>query len=596
MRNANDIQPVHSGALLVVDNVPVDQQLLLPLIHQNQSDTGIEILQAESCEQALAILRSKSLCCCLVSDQLTADGGLVFLKELRRAESGEDIPVIVMTDSGDEQVAAEVIRNGAQDYLVKGDITAQTIWHSIHNAIYTCELQAKLRRLAHSDDLTGLLNRSLFLDRLQTAIDQCDRYQQSCSLLYIDVDNFKQVNDQYGHDAGDLLLKTVGERIRQNCRISDSAARLGGDEFAILLGHINEVDTHAAAEKILQKVSEPVVLDAQNLQVSLSIGIAHYPDTAKNLQELMKQADEAMYRAKQTGKARYFQFTEKQKQQWDRRSTLEALLPAALENNELTLAYQPIINTHTDSLHSLEVLVRWFPVEHVVTATEVMEMIERLGLFDAYHRWLVNAALSQLHQWQQQNIDLQVALNIPVNQCRSELMAACLQEAMARYSIRPEQIELEIKEKVLMKNPALSAKLLQAMKNEGIRTAIDDFGAGHSSMAYLTTLPLDALKIDQRFFIGMDKNYHNRKVVDAVTALGHSLGLQVVAEGVQSKQQYLMAKETGCDLVQGYYLGRPQLAVSDWASFWEQFAMRTDLQGANDDIGDDGPHQTSSAS
>lgn len=556
-----------ANTLLVVDDSPADRELFCQLIRGHNISPDFHIVEARSCEQALELLKTFQPVCCLVDYQLPADNGLDFLKAIRRLEHGDNIPVIIMTGEGDEKVAVEMMRNGAQDYLVKNDVTASSLIHSINSAIHTCELQTKLRHLAHYDNLTGLLNRSLFMDRLQATVSQSDRYQQSCSLLYIDVDNFKQINDQYGHDAGDVLLKAVADRIKQNCRTTDSAARLGGDEFAILLTHIDKADTSLTVEKILKKVSEPVVLDKQSIQVSLSIGVAHYPDTATNIHDLLSQADEAMYRAKRTGKARYFQFTQEQKQQWERRNHLEAILPRVLENNELRLAYQPIFNAKDESLHGLEVLVRW-PLEgYTVSATEVIELIERLGLFDAYHVWMIDAALKQLHQWLLANPDLNICLNLPANQCHSHLVLECLRKAMSNYHIQPEQIELEITETTLMKHPELSTQLLKTMQEEGVRIAIDDFGSGYSSMSYLTTLPLNTLKIDQSFFVEIENDIRNRKVVEAVTALGHSLGLKVVAEGVETEQQYRIAREIGCDLIQGYFFGLPQLGKESWNDF-----------------------------
>lgn len=556
-----------SPTLLVVDDSPADRELFCQLIRGHKAVSDFHIIEADSCEEALDLLKSCQPVCCLVDYQLPVDNGLDFLKAIRRLEHGDNIPVIIMTGEGDEKTAVEMMRNGAQDYLVKNDVTAASLRHSIHSAIHTCELQTKLRHLAHYDNLTGLLNRSLFMDRLQATISQSDRYQQACSLLYIDVDNFKQINDQYGHDAGDILLKAVADRIKHNCRATDSAARLGGDEFAILLTHINKAETSLTAEKILKKVSEPVILGAQSIQVSLSIGVAHYPDTANSIHDLILQADEAMYRAKRTGKARYFQFTQEQKKQWERRNYLEGILPKALENNELRLAYQPVFNAKNKSLHSLEVLVRWPLDDYTVSATEVIELIERLGLFDAYHVWMIDAALKQLHQWSLADPDLNLCLNLPANQCHSHLILECLRKAMSNYGIRPQQVELEITETTLMKHPELSTQLLKMMQKEGIGIAIDDFGSGYSSMSYLTTLPLNTLKIDQSFFIDINKDIRNRKVVEAVTALGHSLGLQIVAEGVETAEQYAIARDIGCDLIQGYYFGKPQMGESSWKNF-----------------------------
>lgn len=370
--------------LLIVDDNPVDRELFFQLLISSAEDEKC-CMQASSCEEGLEMLEKFTPRCCLVDYRLPVQTGLDFVKAVRRQESGKHIPIVVMTGEGDEQTAVEIMRNGAQDYLVKHDITAEKLKHSLANAIKQCDLQSQLSYLAHYDILTGLLNRSLFMDRLQTAVDKCDRYHHSCSLLFIDVDNFKHVNDHYGHHAGDVILKVIADRIRDNCRVTDSPARLGGDEFAILLDHIGEDDTTHTAEKILRAAAEPVELESQKIQIPLSIGVAHYPKTAKNVEELLKQADQAMYCAKQAGKASYFRFSEQSRHEWERRKQLEIMLPVALKNNQLSLAYQPIVNAKDQSLHSLEVLARWNPPGFDISATELVGMIERLDLFDPFH-------------------------------------------------------------------------------------------------------------------------------------------------------------------------------------------------------------------
>jgi diguanylate cyclase len=538
-------------------------------------------LEAISCESALDVFETTLPDCCLVDYRLPLKSGLDFLKALRSKEIWANIPVIMMTGEGDEKIAVEMMRNGAQDYLVKGDITADKLRNSISSAMRTCELQHKLQYLAHYDTLTGLLNRALFMDRLQTSISHCDRYQQACSLLYIDVDNFKHINDSYGHDAGDEVLRTIARRIKENCRTTDSAARLGGDEFAVLLDRINEGNTNLTAEKILLAVSQPLYLSKQKVQVTLSIGVAHYPKTANNLEEFLKQADEAMYYAKQSGKAGYIRFSNEHRQDWDRRHQLEIMLPIALKNNELCLAYQPIVNASDQSLHGLEVLARWSPEGFTVSATELVGMIERLGLFDPFHVWLINTALCQCAQWQAISGDMQFCLNIPATHSHSEWLVHCLHKAFATYDIKPFQVSLEITETTLMSDPELSNKLLTSLQEEGVQIAIDDFGAGYSSMSYLTTLPLNVLKIDQQFIKNMDNDHRSRKVVEAITALGHSLGLKVVAEGIETESQYHIAREIGCDLLQGYYFGRPGFGVEKWGDFIGKYPSILHPQGVS---------------
>jgi len=440
--------------LLIVDDNPADRELFRQFL-TNGFDHKNAIIEAASYEDALGIIKQSMPRCCLVDYRLPLKSGLDLLNYLRSQESGQHIPVVIMTGEGDEKIAVEIMRNGAQDYLVKHDITPEKLRHSLVHAIQTCDLQSQLNYLAHYDTLTDLLNRNLFMDRLQTAINTCDRYKQTCSLLYIDVDNFKHINDHYGHHTGDVVLQTIAARIKDNCRLTDSAARLGGDEFAILLDRIDEDNTNAVAEKLLVTVSEPIIVDSQQIQASLSIGVAHYPKTAQNITDLLKQADEAMYCAKQSGKANYFRFSEKHKQEWERRKKLEIMLPIALQNNELNLAYQPIVNAGDQSLHSLEVLARWNPPGFEINATELVAMIERLELFDPFHVWLINTALNQCSQWQAISGDMQFCLNIPANHAHSDWLVNCLHKGFKTYNVKPFQVALEITETTLM---SLSAK------------------------------------------------------------------------------------------------------------------------------------------
>jgi diguanylate cyclase (GGDEF)-like protein len=569
--SALKLQVNHKPNLLIVDDDPADRAICKRSIEHSSLAKTHTLFTAESGDEALALCAQYSFACCLIDYNLRAENGLELLKAIRRSPNGSDAAIIIITGQGDERLAAEIMRNGAQDYLLKDDLSSQHLGQSITNAIRTSELQSQLRYLAHYDNLTGLLNRNLFMDRLKTTVHQCDRYGESCSLLYIDVDNFKQINDQYGHEVGDTLLKEVAHRLQANCRITDSTARLGGDEFAVLLTHIDASQTQTTAAKILAKVSEPITLEALSVQVSLSIGIAHYPSTAKGIKELMAQADQAMYKAKKSGKAKYYQFTPDQRRQWQRHKHLETMLPSAIDNGELQLAFQPIVDFRRLCIRSLEVLTRWQLDGEPVAPNELMDMIEKLKLFDRFHAWLINTAMAQLSQWQTANPELTISLNIPANQCHSPVVMSALQSALKQYQVAPEQIELEITETNLMKHPESSTQLLLAMQAEGIKVAIDDFGTGYSSMAYLTTLPVNTLKIDRSFFTNIETDVRNRKVVEAITALGHSLGFNVVAEGVETLAQYMMATELGCDYIQGYYFAKPMPAKPEWTQFLGQF-------------------------
>jgi diguanylate cyclase (GGDEF)-like protein len=567
MKNNSDLDERKKSGVLIVDDNPADRMLFGELIDVLAPYSQGEMLEAVTCEEAKKLLEQYQPSCCLIDYMMPGANGAEFIKAIREESHNQHIPVIMMTGEGDEKIAVDIMRSGAQDYLVKGDITKELLNHSIKSAIQTCQLQDQLQYLAHYDTLTGLINRALFLDRLQGAIDKCDRYDNSCSVLYIDVDDFKQVNDTYGHYEGDEILKAVAERMKASCRNTDSPARLGGDEFAILLDCIDEEDTNKTAEKILRAVSQPIIVGDYSLTISLSIGIAYYPKTAVNMQDLLKQADEAMYQAKQSGKASLSCFSEEHDKEWKRIKQLEIMLPLAIKNNDLSLAYQPIVRSTDQSLYGLEVLARWNPVGFTVSAQELVNMIEKLGLFDDFHSWLINTALSQYAQWNAVGQGIQYCLNIPSNHMHSEWLIYCLNNALKTYQIEPFQISLEITEKTLMSNPDFSHDLLNSLQEEGVQFSLEDFGAGNISMSHLSTLPLSVLKIDHQFISGINENKVNRKVVEAMTALGHSLGLSVVAEGVETEDEYNVVAEIGCDLMQGFYFGKPAVAIDIWNGF-----------------------------
>jgi diguanylate cyclase (GGDEF)-like protein len=585
------------AGVLIVDDSPVDRLLFGELIDDSASYSGDGLLQASSCEEATKILEAHKPSCCLIDYMMPGSNGAEFIKAIRLQDDNQHIPIIMMTGEGNEKVAVDIMRSGAQDYLIKGEMTAELLNHGIKNAIQTCGLQDQLQYLAHYDTLTGLLNRALFLDRLQSAVDKCARYKNSCSVLYIDVDDFKHVNDHYGHYAGDEVLKAIAVRMKDSCRNTDSPARLGGDEFAILLDCISEEDAHKTAEKILRAVSAPVMVEGMAVNVSVSIGIVCYPKTAKDMHELLKQADEAMYQAKQSGKAGYSCFTDEHREKWERLKQLEIMLPIAIRSNALSLAYQPIVKADDRSLYGLEILARWNPSGFDVSAQELVDMVERLGLFDPFHTWLMNTALSQCAQWESLGSEVQYCMNIPANHAHSEWLVHSLHKALNTYNINPFQISLEITETTLADSPEPASELLSLLRNEGVNISLEDFGAASSSMSYITSLPLNVLKIDHQFIAGIGTNKANRKVVEAITALGHSLGLRVVAEGVETEDEYLVLRDIGCDLMQGYYFGRPKVAIDIWDDFVSKYAKAPPNETSGDSGGsyDGGAENTRSS-
>ena len=530
------------------------------------------VLQAESAADAALKVAEELPCCCIVDNNWSSGDGLTLLKHLYSALPEDYLPVIVIMEPGDAELAVELMQNGAQDCLMREELSPTRLYGAITNAIRACSMQRQLNHLAHFDSLTGLLNRNLLMNRLDQALKRCQRYQTRCALLYMDLDKFKPVNDTYGHAVGDQLLQAVAERIRNNCRNTDSPARLGGDEFVILLENVDDHTGQKVAGKILKAIENPFDIGGYTLQVNASVGLSIYPDTAQNASELLKQADQALRSAKAEKHVYFVNFSEKHRHQWNRQHVLETELPKAIENGELSLVYQPIVCAKTYELRRMEVLSRWPREDYAVNAFELIEMIDRLNLNDAFHEWLFHTAFAQLEAWREEQITPDICLNIPANYCYSNAISDSVGRAIYAHKIDPSKVELEITESTIMRFPDRSIGLLKKIHDWGLRIAIDDFGTGYSSMSYLTRLPLDTLKIDRNFFLTDIHKERNRKVIEAITALGHSLGLEIIAEGVETERELELAKKVGCDLLQGYYFGKPAFAGPHWDDYWQNFA------------------------
>lgn len=559
---------VFKHPILLVDDNASDRDLFRYLLTSHLDQ--VSVIEASGCGEALILLKQHTFSCCIVDYQLPGQDGKDFLKAVRNNESYIDLPIVILTGEGCESLAVDMLKGGAQDYLIKDGITAERLVYSLVNAINTVELQKKITLLAHHDSLTGLLNRSLFLDRLQNAIEQSNRYTQSCALLFLDVDNFKPVNDRFGHAAGDAVLVEIALRLKQASRASDSVCRLGGDEFAVLIEQVDHSNANLTAAKLLSSVTRPMTFKGQTIEISASIGIAYYPETATDAMQLMQQADEAMYMVKKGGKNNFLFFNDQQKEAWRQRLALEQALPGALLNDSLHLVYLPIVSQADASLHSLEVLVRWRFGDYDVSPEDITDMVDRLGLFDTFHKWLIDRALKQLHCWRDA-CSVKLALNMPLKHAHSELIAETLQTAMAQYDIEPERIQFDIAEESLQGHPNLGHNLLSTVNELGVSIAIDDFGSSLTCMKDLVKLPINVLKIDQQFFMSIAESEAEVITVRTITSLGHSLGFKVLAEGVSSEQAYRIAREVNCDYIQGHYLGKPQPANNDWSAFLAQF-------------------------
>ncbi len=559
---------VSRSILLICDNATTINHITNLLKIPN--DHWDELWIAETFEIALQRIRQQPPVCCLLDTQVNTLGDQTLVKALRREYASDNLPLLLINPTDTEEDVGHTLAQGAQDYLTLNTMTAAQLASAIHNAVHTSQLQKQLNNLAHYDSLTGLLNRNLLYNRLSHAVGRCNRYGHSCAVLVIDLNNFKPVNEIYGYDVGDKVLQYVAACIRDNCRSTDSPARMGGDEFVVLLEHVNEDSGQLITAKIINAIQTPLELNGITIQLSASAGLATYP-VAASVEELLKHAEEALILAKNTQDQNWVSFSTEHKERWTRQQILERELPKAIAQGELALVYQPIVCAKTHQLRRLEALSRWPRSDFAVGAPELINMIDRLQLIEPFHEWLFHTAFKQMHQWKHESINADICLNIPANYCYRTSILHTIEQALSLYHIEPSRVELEITESTLMLYPERSVDLLQRLHDKGIRIAVDDFGTGYSSMAYLTLLPLDTLKIDKQFFIENSKNDRNRKVIEAVTALGHSLGLDIIAEGVETVAELELAKQVGCDLLQGYYFGRPQFAQGSWAEYTQHF-------------------------
>jgi diguanylate cyclase (GGDEF)-like protein len=431
-------------------------------------------------------------------------------------------------------------------------------------AISNANWEKKLFHQAHYDSLTQLPNRFLFQDRLEQAIERAKRNNLNVAILFIDLDRFKSVNDSLGHAIGDKLLNEVSKVLQKCTRLYDSVARFGGDEFTIILSDLKDDEVDEKIEKlsnrILNFMTESIVIDDREFNITPSIGIAIFPQDANNIMDLLKNADTAMYEAKSisTGKGNYQYYKKQQNNETLAKLELETDLRHALSKEQFELYYQPKINIHDSMIHSVEALIRWHhPEQGMVSPGVFIPIAEEIGLITDIGYWVMRAACKQSRLWNDNGIQLNIAINVSTDQFRQPKLYEKIIAILDETKVDPETIELEITESSTIENFPKTIKLLNQFKEHGLKISIDDFGTGYSSMTYLQKIPIDELKIDKSFIDNIQLNDDSASITKAIVALGHSLSLTVVAEGVETKAQYDFLDKINCDEAQGFFLSRP---------------------------------------
>jgi len=472
-----------------------------------------------------------------------------------------DIPLVIVSSWEDEAISLRSVKAGAQDYLVKGHIDGANLHRVIRYAVERKRTELELVRLAHYDQLTSLPNRTLLRERMDHALARATRAGTGVATLVLDMDRFKEINDMLGHDVGDKLLIEVAQRIRGAVRDQDTVARLGGDEFAVILEGVSAAkEVLPVIERIIESLADLATLGGHDVNSSTSVGIAMYPENGNNLSELLRAADLAMYQAKSSGRGRYQFFTDAMQEEAQTRHALEWALRRAVERGEFRLVYQPQLCLRTGAVIGVEALIRWMsPTRGLLTPYHFITGLEEFGLINEVGEWVLQTACEQVCRWHKMDFEpMRIGVNVSAQQFEDPMLIDKIRDALKQTKLPPEFLELELTESCLMSDPGQAGALLREIREVGVRIAIDDFGTGYSSLTYLHDFPLNALKIDKNFVQSVEANDRGGPIANMIVGLGKNLGLDVIAEGVETEGQLEYLRAQGCDIAQGYLYARPK--------------------------------------
>ena len=546
------------SVLLVEDN-PGDVRIVEELLREAWETAG-SIGHVSSVHEALESLADHEPACILLDLSLPDAQGLETLA--RVMEASQSVPIVVLTGTDDEEQAVQAVQEGAQDYLVKGKVDGEVLGRSIRYAIERKLAEVELSHQALHDPLTGLANRALLLERLEMALARRERHPGSVALLFLDIDHFKGINDTFGHEVGDRVLASIGERVRSALRPEDTASRFGGDEFVVLCEDLaDEWHVVTIANRIMRSVAEPIPLDTGEIVVTTSIGIAAARGIGDRPEVLLRDADAAVYRAKELGRGRFEIFDQRMRARLLARSTTEGELRRAIDADQLRLYYQPLVAAADLRVERVEALVRWEHPQHgLLLPHAFIPIAEELGLIVDLGAWVLREACRQAVRWERAAPDRGpccVAVNVSPRQLDHPEFEHDVLRILEETGAEPKSLWFEITETSFMDPAPAVLEMMARLREIGIHLAIDDFGTGFSSLTHLRQLSVDELKVDQTFIQGLGRNEDDASIVGAVVHLAHNMGLTAVAEGVETLDQSRRAQLIGCDLAQGFYYAPP---------------------------------------
>lgn len=557
--------------ILVID----DCHASLAFMQSFLKECDVRVFLASCADEARAILHRHDIALIYLDILMPDISGYELAKEIHARSRCRYVPIIFITaqESNDEDIlrsyksgVVDILKKPIEPEIIKSKTRVFLQLDSQRRVIEEQQknLQNAFKRLqdyAHHDQLTGLFNREQITNILARLVSAGRRRKSSLGVMFLDLDHFKVVNDSYGHSAGDLLLRSIAQRLKTCVRDGDYVARLGGDEFCIIL---NDLDSSAiasnVANRIIQSLAEPHIILKHEILASASIGIAIYDGTQNSAIELLKNADAAMYLAKNKGRNQFAYFSQDLEKEAMMRIELGAKLKHAIDNEELETHFQPQYSADDNRIIGFEALMRWQLDGAFISPMLFISIAEESGQIKSLGQWILRDACKQLKAWQNNfNLDdsITISVNISSRQLQYDDFISSLEQVLQDSQLSPNCLELELTESAVMSDPEHCIELFNEVHRLGVKVSVDDFGTGYSSLSYLSSLPLDTLKIDRSFVSNIIEDASNQTIVKAIIALSHNLGLKVVAEGVETEAQKEFLKVNNCDVMQGFLLSRP---------------------------------------
>ncbi len=555
--------------ILAIDDTPANLQVLSAAL---AVDYKIQIATSGAIGLSAAAKAPPDLI--LLDVMMPEMDGFEVCRRLKADPALRAIPVIFITATADHEAEVMGLALGAADYISK-PIKLEIAKLRILNLLERETLRRRVERMAHYDVLTKLPNRALLSDRMNQAMTQAQRRKEQMAVVFLDLDGFKAVNDTHGHEAGDYLLVTVAKRMLEALRDTDTLARLGGDEFVIVLPDLATVAQCAPLfTRLLEAVSKPVPFGKATLQVSASMGVTFYPQAQEmDADQLLRQADQAMYQANQSGKNRFHVFDAEQDRSVRAHHEIMQGIAGALTRGEFALYYQPKVNMRTGTVRGVEALIRWIhPERGLLPPVQFLPMIEDHPLAVDLGQWVIQTALAQIRQWQQDGLDLPISINVGARHLKQADFVSRLRDSLAAFpQLKPGCLEFELLESSTLGDLAHVSKVIEDCRALGVKFALDDFGVGYSTMTCLRKLPVAQLKIDQSFIHEMRNSPNDLAIVSSMVGLAKTFGIEVLAEGVETREEGITLLELGCELGQGYAIARPMPAteLSHWVYNWK---------------------------